>query len=189
MDDRQDKHVLVFGYGIALLVPFLLLCKISSLPLHPVFVVAALILFLFVLNGLGRPLLNLAFHVLLGLVDVLLMFLGLHALNEGSFSSTIGPWPAALFLVSVLFFVLAKNFPQALVPVFRLWMRLARAIGEVFSRIALAIVFYLIFSPVGILLRILKKDLLDQRMEPDKNSYWTLRKPPEQDKGRYLKQF
>ena len=54
---------------------------------------------------------------------------------------------------------------------------------------ALALLFYLVFTPVGIILRIARKDFLDRELEPQARSYWIKRKKAEFDKENYKKQF
>ena len=50
------------------------------------------------------------------------------------------------------------------------------SIGRLINFISLAIVFYLIFSPIGLLLRFFRKDLLCQRIDKAAASYWVKRK-------------
>jgi hypothetical protein len=54
----------------------------------------------------------------------------------------------------------------------RLWMRFARALGWVNSRILLSILFYLVITPYGALQRMLGRDRLGQRWRATKPS-WT----------------
>jgi hypothetical protein len=56
--------------------------------------------------------------------------------------------------------------------VYIFWMRLAFILGWINTRIILFIIFYLIFTPIGIVLRIFGIDLLDRKIERDKESYW-----------------
>jgi len=53
--------------------------------------------------------------------------------------------------------------------------------------VMLVLVFFLVFAPVGIALRILKKDPLDRKIMPDAESYWVKRKP--HDPSRAEKQY
>jgi hypothetical protein len=69
------------------------------------------------------------------------------------------------------------------------WMRVTKVIGIVLTTIILTLVFYLVFGLAGIVLRLLKKDLLDQKIEPQRTSYWQERKVFEKEQSSYLQQF
>ena len=62
-------------------------------------------------------------------------------------------------------------------------------IGAVITTAILSLVFFLVFGLVGIILRLLRKDILSQRIEPDKESYWIRRERVEFKKERYTQQF
>ena len=78
--------------------------------------------------------------------------------------------------------------PVALNPFYGQWMKVAHAVGTVLTQILLTLLFYGIFAPAGIVLRILRKDLLDRTIEINKSSYW-IPKEGQDDKGRYQQQF
>ena len=62
--------------------------------------------------------------------------------------------------------------PRALGPVYRVWMTAAIAMGFVTTRVLLTLVFALVFVPVGLLFRLLRRDVLAQRPDPAAPSYW-----------------
>jgi len=51
-------------------------------------------------------------------------------------------------------------------------MKVAHFVGNVISSLVLALMFYLVFAPVGIVLRLIGKDLLNRTIEKEKDSYW-----------------
>lgn len=53
-----------------------------------------------------------------------------------------------------------------------LWMRLAGILSWVNTRLLLAIIFYLVFSPVGLFRRLFRIDLLERGPGPLNDSYW-----------------
>jgi len=65
--------------------------------------------------------------------------------------------------------------PKILRPLYIIWMSLATVLGALMSRFILGLIFYLIFTPIGLVMRILHKDLLDREIEPDSSSYWKIR--------------
>lgn len=67
----------------------------------------------------------------------------------------------------------AWALPQRSEPFYRLWMGLAFVIGTVASYIAMAIVFFLIVTPIGLFLRLSKRDPLKIKKPPSTiPSYW-----------------
>jgi hypothetical protein len=50
-----------------------------------------------------------------------------------------------------------------------------RPIGIVVSFVVLALVYYLVLTPVGLIMRLLGNDPLSRKFEPDSESYWTPR--------------
>ena len=75
--------------------------------------------------------------------------------------------------------------PEALRLVFVAWLMLAFPIGWVVGRVALAIIFFGVFMPVGMVLRLIGRDPL-RRTQPS-GTYWTSRPRPEA--GDYFRQY
>lgn len=91
----------------------------------------------------------------------------------------------AMFWVSAVaappLLLLALVAPGALVPVERAWQALAHALGWVNTRILLAVVYFLVFAPIALALRIAGKDPLERRRDPRRPTYWRTREPDEPD--------
>jgi hypothetical protein len=68
------------------------------------------------------------------------------------------------------------------------WMRLAHALGWVNSRILLALIFYLVMTPVGLVQRLAGRDALCRR-GPGSASYWIPRSAPKQSKEQFERLF
>lgn len=104
----------------------------------------------------------------------------------------VGKKPAAaqvLWGVAGALAVAGGLFPPALRWPHKVWMTLAFLIGWMVSRIILGIVFFLVITPIGSLMRILGKDLLNERIDRNAESYWIRREAREDDPGRYEKLF
>jgi len=52
------------------------------------------------------------------------------------------------------------------------WMKLAALLAWINTRLILTVLFFLVFTPVGIILRLLKNDPLERRFEKGSLSYW-----------------
>ena len=83
--------------------------------------------------------------------------------------------PAApyLFALAVIFLLPALTWPRLLAPVERAWMKLAEAIGSVMTVVILTLAFLIVFTPMGIILRLLGKDLLGLKPDRTLQTYWT----------------
>jgi len=98
----------------------------------------------------------------------------------------LGLWPlraggsARLPLVggAALFLVIALAKPALLHPINTMWSKLGLAIGRIANPIVTAILFFLVFTPAGLLSRLLGKDPLQLRYAPDADTYWIPRRPP-----------
>jgi hypothetical protein len=78
--------------------------------------------------------------------------------------------------------------PEVVRPIFVGWMILAFPIGWTVSRVVLAIVFYGLFTPVGLLFRLLHRDPLGLRPASARPTCWAP-KPMTADVRNYFRQF
>ncbi len=89
---------------------------------------------------------------------------------------------AVFFVFSGLFFTSLLN------PLFRGWMRFAKALAWFNTQVILVLMFYLVVTPIGLVMRLVGKDPLQRKMEPDRDSYWEDKSLPK-DPDQYKKQF
>lgn len=80
--------------------------------------------------------------------------------------------------VASVFALLALIKPVLLAGLNRLWIKLGILLGKVVSPIALGVLFYGVFTPIGVMLRLVGKDPLRLKNDPNAASYWIPRKPP-----------
>ena len=85
----------------------------------------------------------------------------------------------------VLFGVFA---PRLLVIPRKLWMKLAEAMAYVSSRIILAIVFFLVLTPIGLIKRAMGWDPLQRRAAP-RDSFWEPYPERQRDPRHYEKMY
>jgi saxitoxin biosynthesis operon SxtJ-like protein len=81
-------------------------------------------------------------------------------------------------VASTAFVLVAFVVPGVLGPLNKAWTRLGLLLHRITSPIVLGIMFFAVVTPTGLLMRLLGKDLLRLRMEPDSPSYWIDRQPP-----------
>ena len=97
--------------------------------------------------------------------------------------------PRLFFALSAVFFAAGFIFPLALKPVYSIWMRIGFILGWINTRLILAVIFYLVFAPVGLFMRIFRIDLLDRKLEKNKMSYWRKKDDIVSGKASYERQF
>jgi hypothetical protein len=85
--------------------------------------------------------------------------------------------PAAwvVFTLSGLFLLTGLFLPRVLGPVYRAWMRFAALLAWFNTRLLLSLFFYLMLTPLGLLMRVFGKDLLHQRVDRTVGTYWIKR--------------
>jgi hypothetical protein len=79
---------------------------------------------------------------------------------------------------AAVFAVLALLWTAALAPLNKLWTKLGLLLYRIVSPIVLGLLFYLTVTPIALLMRLLGKDPLRLRRDPDGASYWVIRTPP-----------
>ena len=88
--------------------------------------------------------------------------------SEGS----IRIWSA---IISSVFFILGLLNSKLLTPFNQLWFKFGMILGAIISPIVMGIVFFLVVTPTGFILRIMGKDLLNKKYDKEKETYWIKR--------------
>jgi len=91
--------------------------------------------------------------------------------------------------VAGAFFAAAVLAPRVLTPLNRVWFALGLVLHRVVNPVIMAVMFYGAILPMALLLRVLGKDLLRLKREPNAASYWIARDPPGPAPGSMTKQF
>lgn len=93
-----------------------------------------------------------------------------------------------LTIFGVLVFLMATFKPKTLAPFNKFWMMLGIFLGKVISPIIMGIVFFGIFTPISIIMQLIKRDEL--RLRTRKNdTYWVIRNPNDISSGLFRNQF
>ena len=77
-------------------------------------------------------------------------------------------------IVSLLFLVLGLINSRILTPLNRLWFKFGMFLGKFISPIIMGIIFFIVVTPTGLIMRVFKKDLLNLKKK-DSKSYWIKR--------------
>ena len=81
-------------------------------------------------------------------------------------------------VVSIIFFLLAFLAPKILVLPNKLWFKFGLLLGSIVAPIVMAFVYFVTVLPTGLIMRLLGKDLLRQKLDENAKSYWIERKEP-----------
>lgn len=118
---------------------------------------------------------------------LLLLFMGLiGALARFRFGAPTVAWVlwgAGVALAAVYYAV-----PSTRRPIYLGWMYAVYPIGWVASHVILGVVFYLVVTPVGLIVRLVGSDPMTRRIDRAAASYWVRREGPI-DRARYFRQF
>jgi hypothetical protein len=91
------------------------------------------------------------------------------------FGGQVRVWSVA---VGAAFLVGAWLWPAALAPLNRVWTRFGLLLHRVVSPVVLGVMFFVVITPMGLVMRALGKDPLRLRFDRDARSYWIDRQPP-----------
>ena len=105
-----------------------------------------------------------------------------------------GLWPLTkemspniyLIIISVIFLILGLLNSKLLSPLNNLWIKFGEILGKVIAPIVMAVVYFLILTPISLLVRLFGKDLIEIKFNNNVKSYWIKRK---KDIGSMKKQF
>jgi saxitoxin biosynthesis operon SxtJ-like protein len=92
-------------------------------------------------------------------------------------------------LVAAVFLTMGLLRPTALRPLERVWSGLGLLLGRIFNPVATALLFFLVFTPTGWILRWLGRDALRLKRLPGTDTYWIARNPPGPRPETMSKQF
>jgi hypothetical protein len=102
---------------------------------------------------------------------VLFLIIGLYPLTSGGF---IRIWSAFLSLVFLIITIIRPNLFTLLN---KLWIQFGILLGKIISPIVMGLVFFFVVTPIGMLVRILRKDVMG--LKRGAASYWINREDKE----------
>jgi len=88
-------------------------------------------------------------------------------------------------IVSLIFLILGLINSRILTPLNKLWFKFGILLGKIISPIIMGIIFFLVVTPIGLIMRFLGKDVLNLKFNANK-SYWIEKTGP---KSRMKNQF
>jgi hypothetical protein len=98
------------------------------------------------------------------------------------------PWATALWGVAAMVAFVGLLKPEFIRPVFVTWMSMAYPVGWTISHLLLAAIFYLVITPVGLVMRALGYDPMRRVLDRSAKTYWFVHVPGD-GAARYFRQF
>ncbi|MFZ4765661.1 MAG: SxtJ family membrane protein [Roseimicrobium sp.] len=134
----------------------------------------------------GSDLRKFAWSLIIGFPCIATVFflakwLSTHTLPQPSFYLQLGGIGAAVGLVCLALPIIAR-------PLYYVWYALAACIGIVMANLLFAILFYALFTPLGIVMRLLGRDALSLKFKRGTASYWA-DAPPTPPAAQYFSQY
>ena len=102
---------------------------------------------------------------------VVFLLIGLYPLIN---ADSIRIWSV---IISLIFLILGLMNSKILNPLNKLWFKFGILLGKIVSPLVMGIIFFLVVTPIGILMKILKKDLLNLKFN-NKETYWIEKNEP-----------
>ena len=90
------------------------------------------------------------------------------------------------FILSLVFLVLGVLNSKLLTPLNKLWFKFGILLGSIVSPIVMGAVFFIVVTPIGLIMRLLGKDLLRINKNKTISTYWINR---DKQKNSMKKQF
>ena len=105
-----------------------------------------------------------------------------------------GLWPITyedkpniyLLIISIIFLILGLINSKLLSPLNSIWIKFGELLGKIIAPIVMAIIYFIILTPISLIVRLFGKDLLGLKFTKQIKTYWIKRK---KDIGSMKKQF
>ena len=81
-------------------------------------------------------------------------------------------------IISFIFFVLGLINSKLLTPLNKLWFKFGIILGAIVAPLIMGVIFFLTVAPIGLIMKIMGKDLLNKKYDKKKKTYWIKRDVP-----------
>ncbi len=116
--------------------------------------------------------------VAFGILAALLFFFGSHPERAYWFGG-----------IGAFFLIFGFAVPALLRPIHLLWMGLALVLGFFMSRLLLSLLYYIVITLTGVIMRLFGKDFLNEKVQPHAETYWIKREKQKVEPERYQKLY
>ena len=80
--------------------------------------------------------------------------------------------------ISLVFLILGLINSKLLTPLNKLWFKFGMLLGAIIAPFVMMLVFFIVVTPIGLIMKLMGKDLLNKKINKNVKSYWISRKDP-----------
>lgn len=80
-------------------------------------------------------------------------------------------WPRWPWIVAGVLWLWAGIVPNTLNPVYQVWMRIGVVLGWINTRLILGLIFYLMVTPIGVVMQLCKRDPMMRKLDDGAKTY------------------
>ena len=80
-------------------------------------------------------------------------------------------------IISIVFLILGLLNSKILFPLNKIWFKFGILLGKLISPLIMGLIFFVVVTPIGLLMRLFNKDLLNLKFNKSK-SYWIEKNEP-----------
>ena len=81
------------------------------------------------------------------------------------------------FVISIIFLILGILNSKILSPLNKIWFKFGLLLGKIISPVVMGLIFFIVVTPTGLILRLFKKDVLNLKFN-NNNTYWIEKSGP-----------
>ena len=86
-----------------------------------------------------------------------------------------GPIRIWTVIISLVFLILGLMNSKLLTPLNKLWFKFGIILGAIVAPVVMGVVFFLVVTPIGLVMKIMGRDLLNKKYDKKKRTYWIKR--------------
>ena len=86
-----------------------------------------------------------------------------------------GPIRIWTVIISLVFLILGLMNSKLLTPLNKLWFKFGMILGAIVAPVVMGVVFFLVVTPIGLVMKIMGRDLLNKKYDKKKRTYWIKR--------------
>ena len=79
-------------------------------------------------------------------------------------------------IIAFIFLFFGIFFPKILIVPNKLWFKLGLLLGAIVAPFVMGMIFFFTVTPIGIIMRLFGKDVMNQKIKKNAQSYWIKRK-------------
>jgi ABC-type glycerol-3-phosphate transport system permease component len=117
-------------------------------------------------------------------LSVFLGGIGLIHFLKGHTPQNLWFWGAAIIILLITLVV-----PLVINPIYTVAIFIAHKLGWINTRIILGLIYYLLFTPASLIMKLVGKDPLNRKFDKEAKTYWSFRAREPIPKEQYLRQF